>query len=282
LDLSPKEKVELVERDNPELSITAQCVLLGLGRSAYYYKVRTNEEDEALMVEIDRIHTDKPFYGIRRIRHELRKQKYQLGRKRIARLMKKLGIRTAYPRPRTSISNAQHKKYPYLLKKMKIQKPNQVWAVDITYIKLGSGWIYLVAIIDWHSRYVLSWEISTTLDANFCVSALESALRKQKPEIFNSDQGVQFTCKNFTEILESNKIQISMDGKGRCYDNIFVERLWRTIKYEEVYLKAYESVKEAHDSLKKYIHFYNYERPHQSLDYKTPSEVYGDLSEILP
>ncbi len=280
--MSPREKVALVEPENPDISISRQLALLHLARSSYYYETRENPEEEVLMKEIDKIHTATPFYGTRRLRHELFRKGYSAGRKQITRLLRKMGLKTAYPKPRTSISNAQHKKYPYLLKNMKIDKPNQVWATDITYIKLRTGWIYLVAIIDWHSRYILAWEISTSLDTTFCISALESALRKEKPEFFNSDQGVQFTCKNFVRILESAGVKISMDGKGRCYDNIFVERLWRTIKYEEVYLKAYESVKEAYDSLKRFILFYNNERPHQSLDYKTPAEVYGVPSNLLP
>lgn len=280
--MSPRDKTELVEPNNKVLSISQQLALLNLARSTYYYKLRVNHEDEIFMREIDAIHTEKPFYGTRKLCKEMQKKGYSIGRKRMTRLLKKLGIKITYPKPKTSISNAQHKKYPYLLKNMKINKPNQVWATDITYIKLSKGWIYLVAIIDWHSRYVISWEIATSLDSTFCIRALESALRKSRPEIFNSDQGVQFTSKNYTNILESNGVQISMDGKGSYYDNIFVERLWRTIKYEEVYLKAYGSVKEAYDSIKKFIHFYNHERFHQALDYKTPSEVYGVASKFLP
>ena len=185
-------------------------------------------------------------------------------------------IEPIYPKPKTSISNDQHKKFPYLLREVKIIKVNQVWSVDITYIKMRNGWIYLVAIIDWHSRYILSWEISITLETEFCIDALNKALKttKTKPDIFNSDQGVQFTCKDFIAILQENDIQISMDGKGRCLDNIFIERFWRTIKYEEVYLKSYESVREAYENIKNYIQFYNYKRYHQSLNYKTPAGIY--------
>jgi len=188
--------------------------------------------------------------------------------------MKIMGIKAIYPEPKTIIPNKEHQKYPYLLRDKKITAPNEVWSTDITYIKMNKGWIYLTAIIDWYSRYVISWKIFISLDSEFCIDALEESLQKNKPKIFNSDQGSQFTSTAFTNLLEQNQIQISMDGKGRCLDNIFIERLWRTIKQEEVYLKAYDSVKDAYENLKKYIDFYNYERPHQSLDYKTPAEIY--------
>lgn len=226
------------------------------------------------MRAIDEIYTTCPFYGSRRIQAELNRREYAIGRKKVTSLMTKLGIQAIYPKPRTSLANAQHKKYPYLLRNIDIYRPNQIWGTDITYIRLAQGFLYLVAFLDWFSRYVISFQLSNTLDSEFCVEALKRALTVGKPEISNSDQGVQFTSKSFTDILEQEKIQISMDSKGRCYDNIFTERLWRSVKYEEVYLKDYHDPLEAYESLKNYFKFYNEKRLHQSLGYKTPAEIY--------
>lgn len=272
---SVKEKVELIEKDNLRVTVSRQAELLEVSRSNVYYKKRVKEEDEKYKAKIKEIHEAYIFYGVRKITQEMRRSGYKVNRKRVWRLMKELGIKAVYPKPKTTIPNKQHKKYPYLLRNTKIDRVNQVWSTDITYIKVKGGWIYLTAVIDWYSRYVISWEVSITMEEDFCIKALERALKQQgNPEVFNSDQGAQFTSKKFTSILESEKIKISMDGKGRCLDNIFCERLWRSVKYENVYLKDYETVYEAYQDLKEYFEFYNHKRIHQSLDYKTPAEVY--------
>ena len=226
------------------------------------------------MREIDKLFTTYPFYGKRRICVALNQMGHEVGLKYVRTLMRKMGLQAIYPKKNTSIPNQAHKVYPYLLKNMKILKPNHVWSTDITYIRLLHGFVYLVAVIDWYSRYIISWKLSITMDKDFCVDALKAALSKGIPEIFNSDQGSQFTSLEFTGKLEEKSVQISMDGKGRCLDNIFVERLWRSVKYEEVYLKNYATPLEALKGLKDYFHFYNYTRPHQSLNYKTPAQIY--------
>lgn len=226
------------------------------------------------MTLLDEQYTKTPFYGVPKMTEWLLTKGYKVNRKRIRRLMRLMGLEAVFPKPWLSKSAKDHKKYPYLLKGVNIDHADQVWSTDITYIRLKQGFIYLVAIIDWHSRYVLSWEVSTTLDKEFCISVLEKALTLSSPEIFNSDQGSQFTSTEFTGVLEKLKIAISMDGRGRALDNIFVERLWRTVKYEEVYLKSYETVKEAKESLARYFHFYNTERLHESLGYRMPQDVY--------
>ena len=229
---------------------------------------------------IDRQYLVTPFYGARKMAVELTKQSgLPVNRKRVRRLMQLMGIRAVYQRPRTSKPSAEHNVYPYLLRDLKITRPNQVWAADITYIPMSRGFLYLVAIIDWYSRYVISWRLSNTLDSDFCVAALEEALSKGNPEIFNTDQGSQFTSEAFTRLLKEHDIRISMDGKGSYNDNLFIERLWRTVKYEEVYLKAYEDGREARISLGAYFRFYNTSRPHQSMGYRTPAEVYTDILE---
>ena len=233
-----------------------------------------------LMKLIDIQYLATPFYGARKIAVEFKRQKgLVVNRKRVRRLMQRMGIRAVYRRPRTSKPAPGHKIYPYLLRDLKITRPNQVWAADITYIPMARGFLYLVSIIDWYSRYVISWRLSNTLDADFCVAALEEALSKGAPEIFNTDQGSQFTGESFTGLLKEHGVKISMDGKGSYNDNLFIERLWRTVKYEEVYLKAYEDGREARISLGEYLHFYNTTRPHQSLGYLTPWEVYTEAVE---
>lgn len=277
-DLSLEQKKKTVEKYHPKIPVKRQCELLSLSRSALYYKPRRNENtrfNEKLMRLIDKQYTKTPFYGTRRMTAWLNRKERRVNRKRIARLMRKMGLYAVYPKPRTTFANKEHKKYPYLLKDIEITRPNQVWATDITYIRLKTGFIYLTAIMDWHSRYVLSWKISTTLDTQFCLDALDAALALGRPEIFNSDQGVQFTSLAFTEKLLENGIAISMDGKGRVFDNIFVERLWRSLKYEEIYLNEYETVKDAIAAIDAYFRFYNEERPHQALEYKTPLEVWS-------
>lgn len=223
---------------------------------------------------IDEQYTRTPFYGVRRMVIGLRELGERVNPKRIRRLMRRMGLEAVYPKPNLSRANAQHKKYPYLLRGLQITRPNQVWGGDITYIRLTEGFVYLVAILDWFSRYVVSWGVSVTLEGSFCLEALERALSVGRPEIFNSDQGVQFTCADFTQRLEAEKIQISMDGRGRAMDNVFTERLWWSVKYEEVYLKDYGTVPAAVRNLGGYFGFYNEERPHQSLGYKTPAEIY--------
>ena len=257
---------------------TRQCALLKLSRSGTYYQLKEVPIAELkLMRLIDEIHTGKPFLGSRRIRDELENRNLAVNRKRVRRLMRILRISAVHPRPNLSKPGKGHKIYPYLLRKMEITKPNQVWATDITYIPMPKGFMYLVAIMDWYSRRVLAWRLSNTLTADYCVEALEEALAKYgKPEIFNSDQGSQFTSDEFTKVLLDAKVKISMDGKGRWVDNVFIERLWRSLKYEEVYLKAYEDVKQAREGIGSWIEYYNTERRHQSLKRKTPAEVYDD------
>ena len=267
----------MIERDNDRLSIREQCELLGVNRSNYYYKHKpiVSQEDKKMMDAIDMIYTKRPFYGVRKIEKQLRRDGEIVNHKRVHRLMQILGIEAIYPKPNLSKNNMPHPTYPYLLKNKIITLPNQVWGIDITYIRLKKDWLYLVAIIDWHSRFVVSWELSDTMSVGFCCEALQNALRIGIPEIHNSDQGVQFTAEEYLAILKAKPtIQISMDHKGRCFDNIFTERLWRTIKYEEVYVKSYESPREARQSLRDYISFYNNERLHQSLNYMTPAEIY--------
>jgi len=250
--------------------------LLDISRSGLYYQPKgISEEDLALMKLIDRQYLATPFYGARKIAAWLKSQGHRVNRKRVRRLMQLMGLKAIYRRPRTSQPAPGNKIYPYLLSGMKIRQPNQVWAADITYIPMARGFLYLVAIIDWYSRYVLSWRLSNTLDAGFCVDALQEALKKGKPEIFNTDQGAQFTSEAFTGILQQHGVRISMDGKGSYNDNLFIERLWRTVKYEEVYLKAYQDGKEARTGIGNYFRFYNTLRLHQALGYRTPAEIFN-------
>jgi len=275
-DLSIEQMRGKIEFLNDKISVSRQCALLGLSRATLYYQSRgINEYNLKIMRLIDEQYLNTPFYGSRRMTALLQRKGYDVNRKRIRRLMVLMGIQAIYPGRNLSKACKEHEIYPYLLRELDIDRPNQVWCSDITYIRLKSGFIYLVAIMDWFSRRVLSWEVSISLESDFCIRALERALLKYgKPEIFNTDQGVQFTCKNFIKVLKSQNIKISMDGKGRALDNIFIERLWRSLKYEEVYLKDYESVKVAVVNLRQYFDFYNHERLHQSLDYRTPEEVY--------
>lgn len=240
----------------------------------YYEPVPVSGEDLELMRLIDRQYLETPFYGTRRMVVMLARMGHLVDRKRVQRLMRTMGLEAIYPKPRTSKPGAGHKVYPYLLRGLTITRANHVWATDITYIQMAHGFLYLVAVIDWASRYVLSWRLSNTLDDAFCVDALEQALARGRPEIFNSDQGSQFTSQDFTAVLTGAGVQISMDGKGRCLDNVFVERLWRSLKYEEVYLKAYSTVREAHDGIGSYLRFFNDVRPHEAHDYRTPKEIY--------
>lgn len=268
----------LIERDHENITIKRQCQLVGISReSVYYQSAEISSADKRIMDLIDEIYTAHPFYGNRRIKAELNLTHHiSIGRGHVRTLMRIMGIQALYPQKNLSWKNKQHKVYPYLLKDLKIEKPNHVWSTDITYVRLTEGFAYLIAVIDWFSRYVLSWKLSNSLDIDFCLECLQEALgqTKNKPEIFNSDQGSHFTSQKFTEILEAHKIQISMDGRGRCLDNIFVERLWRTVKQENIYLNSYQNVLETKTGLNEYFLFYNDARRHQSLEYMTPKEVY--------
>ena len=274
--MSRQRRREMVDHQHPVLSMVRQCDLLSISRSSLYYRpMGASPEDLALMKAMDQQYLATPFYGSRRIRVWLSRQGHQMSRKRVQRLMRIMGLTAIYRRPRTSKPAPGHKVYPYLLSGMEITRPNRVWAADITYIPMARGFLYLVAIMDWYSRYVVAWNLSNTLDADFCVETLKEALGKGTPEVFNTDQGGQFTSEAFTGLLDHQRTRISMDGKGRYTDNIFVERLWRTVKYEEVYLKAYSNGREAEAELDAYFHFYNTQRPHQALGYRTPAEVFS-------
>jgi putative transposase len=265
-----------VERSNPDISISRQCQLLGLPRSSYYYRP-TGESDLnlTLMRLLDDQYTRTPFYGSPKMTLCLKSQGYDINHKRVERLMRIMGLQAVYPKPNTSKPCPSNKIYPYLLRDVLIDHVDQVWSADITYIRLSRGFLYLAAVIDWFSRYVLAWRLSNTLESSFCVEALEESLDGKQPEIFNSDQGTQFTDKDFTGVLQDKRIAISMDGRGRYLDNIFVERLWRSVKYEEVYIHDYQTPAEAYLGLKRYFEFYNTERFHQALNGKTPYEVYN-------
>jgi putative transposase len=265
----------LIEPGNALISLRRQSELLGVSRSTLYYERQPiSIFDLELMNLLDEQYTRTPFYGTRRMTWFLRTQGYDVNRKRVKRLLRTMGLHAIYPGPRMSVPSPGHKIYPYLLRGVRIDRPNQVWSSDITYIRLRGGFVYLMAVIDWFSRYVVAWELSVAMDAEFCVSGLERALSKGKPEIFNTDQGSQFTSLAFTGMLNQSDVLISMDGRGRALDNVFVERLWRTIKYEDIYLKDYGCVPEVRTGLKSYFDFYNNERGHQSLGYKTPAAIH--------
>lgn len=273
--MSTREKILLVKENHKQLSIKRQCELLDMPRSMYYYEPAMEDELNLLLMNIiDEIYTKYPFYGSPKLCESIKRLGYEINIKRIKRLMAKMGIIAIYPGPNTSRRNRDHKIYPYLLRGLPVKTPNQVWAADITYIRMNKGFMYLMAIIDLFSRYVIAWELSNTLDSSFCKEALSRAMRTGMPNIFNSDQGVQFTDKEFTKILLNNSVRISMDSTGRATDNVFVERLWRSLKYEDIYIKGYESVQDLLKGLAAYFDFFNNERPHQSLGYKTPSEIY--------
>ena len=275
LPFSVRVRRELVEPDNKKISVLRQCELLGINRTGLYYRPRSEGvEDGNLMRLIDEQYTMTPFYGYRRMTVYLQNLGFRVNHKRVLRLMRKLGLEAIYPKPNLSKPGKDHLTYPYLLKGVAVEYSDEVWATDITYIRIGSGFVYLLVIMDWHSRFVIEIEVSNSLESNPFVEALKRSLLKGHPKIFNSDQGSQFTSVEWLKVLQENKIRISMDGRGRCFDNIFVERLWRSVKQEEVYLKEYADVWEAEESLKKYFDFYNYERPHQSLKYQTPFEAY--------
>jgi putative transposase len=265
----------MVEPGHAELSVRRQCELLGLPRSSFYYTAASASPDALrVMALIDRRYTAHPEYGSRRMGLWLREQGEEVNRKRVQRLMREMGLEAIYPKPKLSVPGTGHRIYPYLLRNVKIERPDQVWSTDITYVPLPSGFMYLAAIIDWYSRFVISWRLSNTLDGSFCQEMLEEALGQGKPEVFNTDQGVQFTALAWTGRLESAGVRVSMDGRGRCLDNVFVERLWRTVKYEDIYIRCYSNVLELKAGLGRFFPYYNCERWHQSLEYQTPAAVY--------
>ena len=270
-----------IDDKDVNLSLNEQLDLSRVSKTAYYYSpIPETAENLVLMELIDKVFTDRPYYGSRRMTVTLLKMGQPVNRKRIVRLMRQMGLEAIYPKRNLSKSDEKHKKYPYLLRDVAVTYPDQVWSTDITYIPVRGGYLYLTAIIDWCSRFVLSWRLSNTMDVSFCLEALEEALSVGRPEIFNSDQGSQYTSRDFTGMLEGHGIRISMDGRGRAYDNIFVERLWRSIKYEEVYIKRYESGVDAEVGLRAYMNFYNEQRPHQSLKYETPGSAYRSKTRI--
>ncbi len=259
------------------MSVRRQCELLGLNRSSRYYEpVPESADNLRLMRLIDQEYTAHPFLGSRRLRAWLTAQGEAVNRKRLQRLMRLMGLEAIYPKPKLSAARAGHRIYPYLLRNVRIQRPDQVWSTDITYVPLAAGFMYLAAIIDWSSRYVLAWRLSNTLEGSFCLEMLDEALRGGRPEVFNTDQGVQFTAQAWTGRLESAGVAVSMDGRGRCLDNVFVERLWRTVKYEDIYLWRYEAVPQLQQGLGRYFGYYNEERLHQALGYRTPAAVYQE------
>jgi putative transposase len=269
--LTRNERITLIEREDAELPITIQAELLGLNRSSLYYRpIPPSQEEISLKHRIDEIYTEYPFFGSRRITAMLHREGEKVHRNTVRKYMREMGLSAIYPGKR----NLQHRVFPYLLRNLTIDSPNHVWGVDITYIRMSRGWMYLVAILDWFSRYVISWELDQTLELPFVIEAVERALKQSQPQIINSDQGSHFTSSRYIERFQSQNVQISMDGRGRALDNIFTERLWRSVKYEEVYLHDYQSPRETRTRITQYLSFYNYKRPHQSLDYKTPSEVY--------
>ena len=282
--MSRPQRLAVLDRQATELSLVRQCQLLGLSRSSVYYQpVAASPENLQLMALIDRQYLATPFYGSRKMATWLQSQGYPVNRKRVQRLMRQMGLAALYARPNTSQPAVGHRVWPYLLRGLAIERVGQVWAADLTYVPMAKGFLYLVAIIDWHSRYVLSWRLSNSLEADFCIEALEDALGQGQPEIFNTDQGSQFTSTAFTSVLLGKEIRISMDGRGRYLDNIFVERLWRSLKYEDIYLKAYEDGRQARAGIGQYLRFFNEERLHQSLKYLTPKAVYdaGSLQAAL-
>ena len=279
--MSAVERRGLVDHADPALSIVAQCRLLRIARSTLYYRLAsTSEADLALMRRMDELYVAMPFYGSRRMTAVLREEGRPVNRKHVRRLMRVMGLEAIYQKPNTSRRDAEHKVYPYLLRGLIVDRSNQVWCADITYIPMAKGFVYLVAVMDWFSRRVLAWRLSITMESDFCVEALVEAMdRHGPPGMFNTDQGVQFTSAAFIDELERREVRISMDGKGRFFDNIFIERLWRSLKYEEVYLKAYDSVAEARRGIGGWLSFYNDERPHQALGYQTPRAVFEGVAE---
>ncbi len=269
----------MLDKDNRQISFRRQCAILGINRSSLYYTAHTSRkaQEQKIKALMDEIFSEAPSTGVDQMRRSLKRFGLRVGDRRIRRYMDEMGLHAVYPKPKTSLPHPEHKIYPYLLKGLKIARPNQVWCADITWIRLVSGFTYLVAIMDWYSRYVVAFKLSNSLDRQFCLDCLDEALDIEKPTIFNTDQGCQFTSYDFTNRLKDKKIQISMDGRGRVFDNIFIERLWRTVKYEDVYLREYRSLAEVRSGLTRYFHRYNLKRPHSSLNNLTPWEAYTGL-----
>ena len=284
ISLTHEQRKNFIEKDNQQISLKRQAQLLDISRSSLYYQPRINQQDIAIMNLIDEIYTELPFYGSRRIRKQLKiYHQIAIGRQKAQRLMRLMGLEAIYPKSRTSFPNQANKIYPYLLRGLVIDHPNQVWSTDITYVRLEKEFAYLIVVMDWYSRYVIAWQLSENLEIDFCLETLNRALNKNKPEIFNSDQDVRFTSPQFTNILEEKKVKISMDSRGRYLDNIFNERLWRTVKYENIYLKHYQDIKEAKNGLTEYFDFFNNKRFHSSLNDLTPAQVYfQSQNEISP
>ena len=282
--MSVERRRERIDPKHTRLSVVRQCALLQISRSGHYYRLTGESEDGlALMRLIDETFLESPYYGARQMMRHLHRLGHRVGRHRVARLMRKMGLRAIFQKPNTSAPHPEHRVYPYLLRNLAVIRPNQVWCCDITYIPMRRGFLYLVAIMDWHSRRVLSWRVSNTMDAGFCIEALEEALaRHGKPEIFNTDQGSQFTCVAFTQVLKDANVQISMDGRGRWMDNVFIERLWRSLKYECVYLHAFETGLALHAGLARWICHYNTHRPHSALAGRTPDEAYHHIGSPSP
>jgi putative transposase len=275
--MSRAERFAMLEKDHPELSLKVQAELLGISYSSLFYKpVPPSERELAIKRRIDEVYTKHPYYGSRKIANELWPE-FGVARPTIQHYMREMGIFALVPSPHTSKPAPEHKKFRYLLRGVTAEQPNHIWGIDITYIRLAHGWLYLTAVLDWYSRYIVSWALSQTLALDFVLAAVDNALLQATPKIWNSDQGSHFTSSQYIQRLQNVGVQISMDGRGRARDNIFTERLWRTIKYEEVYLHEYANPKEAHRQLANYIHFYNFERPHQALDYQTPAQLYGTV-----
>lgn len=275
-NLSHEQRVALIERESGELPLTQQAALLSVSRSSLYYQPREPSASEiAIKHRIDALYTQYPFYGSRKMEAQLRREGVVISRKTVQRHMREMGIMAIYPGPNLSRRQQKESVFPYLLRHLTINAPNHVWGIDITYIRMRKGWMYLVAVLDWYSRYVISWELDQTLEMPFVIAAVQHALSTATPVIWNSDQGSHFTSPHYLQLLQDAHIQISMDGKGRALDNIFTERLWRTVKYEEVYLHDYTSPREARNQLRTYFEFYNHQRLHQALDYQTPAEVYS-------
>src|SRR5712691_6414888 len=271
MSCSLEQRRSWIQCEHARLSVAGQCQLLGLARSSYYYLARPESaENLQYMRLLDEEYTRHPFYGVAKMTVWLQSLGYGVGPKRVRRLLRQMGLMAVYPKARLSLNALEHRRFPYLLGELAIERPNQVWSTDITYIRMRSGFVYLTAILDWYSRLVLAWELSISLEADFCVAALKRALAEQRPEIFNTDQGVQFSSAQFQAPLLAAQVRLSMDGRGRVFDNIFVERLWRSVKYEEVYLKDYADVRAARCGLGQYFDFYNTQRFHQALEYRTP------------
>lgn len=281
--LSYREKSTLIDRNNAEINLSRQAELIGISRSSIYYQPKIDEQEIQIKNAIDKIYTDSPFYGSSKIKKELEKYEIKISRGYVQNLMRSMVLEAICPRKKLDLSkgNKFHKKYPYLLRNLKIERPNQVWSTDITYIRLKTGFAYLTVIFDWYSRYVISWKLSETLENEFCIQALKEALETTTPEIHNSDQGVQFTAQNYVSVLEERNIQISMGGRGRYLDNIFTERLWRNVKYENIFIHDYQNIEEARIGPAQYFQFYNHRRMHQSLDYKTPAQIYLPINSLI-